>query len=320
MEKPKASPTPEEERTLAVPDTNLVNLKLPAETPLRYRVTRKSRPNCPSRISHSATVQRHFLLGEQYPGEPGIGGEPPGESGEERRRQRGLQRCQPRRRVDQSKQNISIVYHGDEDSPIQEVAFGDLQLNLPEHRVRRVQQAVVRPSGQIEIRPIPLHLLFRPNQGYFRDESFQGQLRPGDKVIQDIDYLKVKYFRITNQGMSVSPSGGVTMDVHFLPQSNSEQIWVDQGTGVQNPAGNLDNFGGPNNAFEHWLPGRDYTINYSTGVISPSSGPFLPARGSRFRISKMTEPGHPWDSPGRGRIFSTASPWTPMEKSPTRLI
>ncbi len=32
--------------------------------------------------------------------------------------------------VDQSKQDISIKYHGDTDSPVQEVDFGDLQLVL----------------------------------------------------------------------------------------------------------------------------------------------------------------------------------------------
>ena len=53
---------------------------------------------------------------------------------------------------------------------------------------------------------------------------------------------------------------------------------MDAGTGQLNPAG--PNFAGPNNEFEHWLPGRDYTIDYSTGIIT-----FIRAMSSTARIA-----------------------------------
>ena len=84
-----------------------------------------------------------------------------------------------------------------------------------------------------------------------------------DQSIADTSYINLKYFLITREFIPGAVSNGVTANL-ALPQNYSEQIWIDPGTGALPPPGNVNFIG----FFEHWIPGRDYTIDYSTGVIT----------------------------------------------------
>ena len=94
---------------------------------------------------------------------------------------------------------------------------------------------------------------------------FKGNQVQVNQAITDIQYVPYKYFLVTKDP-----------NPEALPQNNSEQIWVDPGNGLQPPQGN-PNFLGP---FQKFLPGRDYTIDYTTGTVT-----FLTPVGVNSRIA-----------------------------------
>ncbi len=164
--------------------------------------------------------------------------------------------------VDQSKQEISIVYHGESDSPVQEVAFGDLQMNLPNTEFAGFSKQLFGLQAKLKFDNFRVTSFFAQTKGIAETRVFNGNTGQVDKVFNDIDYIRERYFLITKEFIP-SVNAGVTQNL-ALPQPNSEQIWVNAGTG-QSVFAIGNNFIGP---YEHWLPGRDYTIDYNTGIIT----------------------------------------------------
>ncbi|HVZ82015.1 MAG TPA: hypothetical protein VHE12_14605 [bacterium] len=256
----------EEEKTLTIPERNLVNLQLPADTQLSIQGYKKidaqfsfqhfnrdvvnGIPNevDTTLINQELVVQLQGKVGKNvdvnvdYSDVNRAGG------------------------VDTSKQDISIKYHGDEDSPVQEVAFGDLQLLLPNTEFAGFSKQLFGLQTKLKFDQFRFTGFFAQTKGIAETKVFKGNSLQVDKVIPDITYIPLRYFLITRAYTAyVDPTTGQTVN-GALPAPNSEQIWVNSGIGTINPIG--PNFGGPNNAYEHWLPGRDYTIDYNTGVIT----------------------------------------------------
>ncbi len=164
--------------------------------------------------------------------------------------------------VDQSKQEISIVYHGESDSPVQEVSFGDLQMNLPNTEFAGFSKQLFGLQAKLKFDDFKVTAFFAQTKGIAETRVFNGNTGQVDKVFNDIDYIRSRYYLITKEVIP-GVSNGVSQNM-ALPQPNSEQIWVNAGTG-QSTLATGTNFIGP---FEHWLPGRDYTVDYTTGIIT----------------------------------------------------
>ncbi len=271
------SPTPEAEKVLAIPEKNIINLQLPADTSLSIQGYKKIEADLSFQDFYDRPVENGIaqqqdttlvnqelvvnLLGKvgknvdvnvDYSDVNRAGG------------------------VDQTKQVISITYHGDADSPVQEVEFGDLQLELPNTQFAGFSKNLFGLEAKLKFDNFNLTTFFAQTQGISATKTFTGNTVQVDKMIQDIQYVPNKYYLITREVLT--PSNSSTGGNGALPAPNTEQIWVDQGTGQINPTG--PNFGGPNNLFAHWLPGRDYTIDYSTGIIT-----FITALPSTARIA-----------------------------------
>jgi hypothetical protein len=262
-EKPKPKPTPEEEKVLSIPDKNLINLQLPADTQLSIQGYKKidvllafqkfDRPDVngiPAEVD-TTTVNQELVVTLQ------------GKVGRNVDVNVDYSDVNRAGGVDQSKQDISIKYHGDSDSPIQEVDFGDLQLVLPNTEFAGFSKQLFGLQANLKFDQFRFTTFFAQTKGISETKVFQGNASQIDKYIQDISYVPYKYFLITRDySPYTDPSSGQTVN-GASPANNSEQIWVDAGTGQINPIG--PNFNG---LFEHWLPGRDYTIDYSTGIIT----------------------------------------------------
>ena len=262
-EKPKPTPTPEAERVLNIPDK--INLQLPADTSLAIQGYKKIDILMAFQNFDRPTINGVLPRSQLHDGQPGIGCDFAGKSWEKRRRQRGLQRRQPGGGVDQTKQDISIQYHGDTDSAIQEVDFGDLQLVLPNTEFAGFSKQLFGLEAKIKLDQFNLTTFFAQTKGISETKVFTGNATQNDMYIQDISYIPYRYFMLTRDYYPYyDPSAGQTVN-GALPAPNTEQIWVDPGTQQINPTGNPNIFQG---LFEHWLPGRDYTVDYSTGIVT----------------------------------------------------
>ena len=273
--KPTSTATPEE-KEIAIPEKNIINLQLPADTQLSIQGYKKidvalafqdfyNRPVANGILQEQDTTLVNQELVVNLQGKVGKNVDVNVDYSDVNRAGG----------VDQSKQIISIVYHGDQDSPVQEVEFGDLQLLLPNTEFAGFSKNLFGLQAKLKFDQFRLTTFFAQTKGIAETKTFTGNSVQVDNVIQDITYIPNKYYLITREFLtptSTSSSNGA------LPAPNTEQIWVDAGNGQLNPVG--PNFGGPNNAFEHWLPGRDYTVDYTTGIIT-----FIRAMSSTARIA-----------------------------------
>lgn len=250
----KESP-PEEEKVLKIPEQNVINLQLPAESQLSIQGYKKidaqfafqkfNRPDAngiPSEVD-TTTVNQELVVNLK------------GKVGKNVDVNVDYSDVNRAGGIDQSKQDISIVYHGDPDSAVQEVAFGDLQLTLPNTEFAGFSKQLFGLEAVLKFDRFRFTSFFAQTKGIAVTKVFTGNTTQIDKIIQDITFIPLKYFLITRAGLSIGPTS--------LPKPNSEQIWVNAANGQINPVG--VNFIG---AWEHWLPGRDYTVDYSTGTIT----------------------------------------------------
>ncbi|HTA75708.1 MAG TPA: hypothetical protein VK791_00970, partial [bacterium] len=251
-------PALEEEKVLNVPEQSVISLKLPADSQLAIQGYKKvdaqiafqtyNRPNLNgvSNQVNTTTINQELVVNLK------------GKVGKNVDVNVDYSDVNRAGGVDQTKQDISIVYHGDSDSAIQQVSFGDLQLTLPNTEFAGFSKQLFGLEAVFKFDRFKFTSFFAQTKGIAVTKVFTGNTTQVDKTYQDISFVPFKYFLITR-----TPSGTAPAGTPYLPQNNSEQIWVYNGSTILNPIG--PNFIG---IWEHWLPGRDYTIDYTTGIIT----------------------------------------------------
>ena len=254
-------PGTEQEEELKIPEQKIISLQLPADTQLSIQGYKKieadfsfqkfNRPDqngIPSEVD-STTVNQEMVVNLE------------GKVGKNVDVHVDYSDVNRAGGVDQSKQEISIVYHGDSNSPVQEVAFGDLQMNLPNTEFAGFSKQLFGLQAKLKFDDFRVTAFFAQTKGISETRVFNGNTGQVDKVYNDTDYIRERYFLITKE--YIASTSGVSQNM-ALPQANAEQIWVNSGTGTSTLATGTNFIG----AYEHWLPGRDYTLDYNTGIIT----------------------------------------------------
>jgi hypothetical protein len=168
-----------------------------------------------------------------------------------------------------NKQEISIVYHGDQDSAIQEVAFGDLLLAIPNTEFAGFSKQLFGIQAKLKFDRLRFTSLFAQTKGTTETKTFRGSYVQNDKTLLDTEFIHNKYYLITKQ-VNLDATG---KNLAF-PVNGGEQVWVDDGNAYNNTGGS--NFIG---SYQQYAPGIDYTIDYSTGILD-----FLKGVSTSYRI------------------------------------
>lgn len=262
-----ATPTPEaiEETELKIPDKNMFNFQLPADSQLSiqgykqieadfsFQHFHRGLLNSVSPSSNSTNVNQQLVVNLD------------GKVGQNVDVHVDYSDVNRTGGIDQTQQEISIVYHGTQDSPVQEVSFGDLNLVLPNTEFAGFNKQLFGIQSKLKFDDLRVTSFFAQTKGITETKIFKGNQVQVNQTITDIQYVPYKYFLVTKDP-----------NPEALPQNNSEQIWVDPGNGLQPPQGN-PNYQGP---FQKFLPGRDYTIDYTTGTVT-----FITPVGVNSRIA-----------------------------------
>lgn len=181
------------------------------------------------------------------------------------------------------KRAISVVYKGDPDEVVQEAAFGDIDLSLPQTEFVAYNKKLF--GGRIDTLPVDtknnrLRVLAigSRTKGITETKTFKGDTTFEKINKNDSEYVHRKYYKIypTNaRSLTDLPIG-----------SNSAEIYIDDKIGTNNPndpnygrkasgtfainAEDLSTPGVPYRStnFFKLNPGTDYILDYRTGIIT----------------------------------------------------
>ncbi len=174
------------------------------------------------------------------------------------------------------KRDISIIYRGEgvdvgpgavgyKAKPgafIQEAAFGDIQLSLPNTEFVGYSRQVFGLKVIGQYNKLKMHLIASQSKGNFETRRFTGKTEFERKIIYDTSYVRRKYYKVSFGNYKI--------------KKDSIKIYLDTMDPQRDPATLVEltarafsistfTYTGK---FELLAAGRDYIIDYSTGIIT----------------------------------------------------
>lgn len=174
------------------------------------------------------------------------------------------------------KRDISIIYRGEgvDATPgavgyrakpgafIQEIAFGDIQLSLPNTEFVGYSRQVfgIRAIGQYK--NAKLYLIASQSKGNFETKRFTGRLEFERRILYDTSYIRRKYYKIAFENHKI--------------KKDSVKIFIDTLDPRRDPATlfeiTAEVFGVSSitytGRFEQLALGRDFTVDYAKGIVT----------------------------------------------------
>ncbi|OGS19902.1 MAG: hypothetical protein A3J83_08170 [Elusimicrobia bacterium RIFOXYA2_FULL_40_6] len=163
--------------------------------------------------------------------------------------------------------DISVAYHGDPDEVVQEAAFGDIMLSLPNTEFVGYSRQAFGIKLTTKYKNLRTYFIGSQAKGTPASKKFTGSTQMEKPLIQDTSYAKRKYFQLT------------FFSTETLSNDGNEEIYMDD----RNPANDLANSSkdlsyssytardtvmGSIGKFDRFLSSRgDYTIDYSKGIV-----------------------------------------------------
>lgn len=163
----------------------------------------------------------------------------------------------------ENKKDISIVYKGDPEELVQEAAFGDITLSLPGTEFVSYNKQAFGVMAKLKHKKANFYGVFSRTKGTTETKRFRGSTTFEKKEINDISYLRRKYYKL-----AIDPS-------HLPIKPGTEKIYVDDKNASNNTiltsTITVSKYGAGNSSFsatcDLLYPGGDYTIDYERGVI-----------------------------------------------------
>jgi hypothetical protein len=161
------------------------------------------------------------------------------------------------------KKDISVVYKGEPGEAVQEIAFGDLDLSLPQTEFVGYRKQVFGLRGQAQYKNLRFMAIASQTKGTSESKLFTGNTTFEKKEIADRDYLRRKYYKIY-------------FDKDHLPiVAGSEKIYLDDRNSANNTLTTktllVESYTVPKSTytgdFDELSAGVDYILDYSKGII-----------------------------------------------------
>lgn len=118
----------------------------------------------------------------------------------------------------ENKRDISVVYKGDPDEVVQEAAFGDITLSLPQTQFVNYNKQVFGIKAELKYKKMRFMAIGSRTKGITETKVFTGKSQLGNKTIRDRNYIKLKYYK--------------PFDVNI--ERDSIRIWFDDKDGSNN--------------------------------------------------------------------------------------
>lgn len=156
--------------------------------------------------------------------------------------------------------DISVVYRGEPGETVQEIAFGDMDLSLPQTEFVGYRKQVFGLRGQAQYKSLRGLLIWSQTKGTSESKIFIGNTTKESDEIADSDYIRRKYYNLFHQ--TITPGS----ERIYLDDCNPANNTVNTSTGmiVEQYQVSASTYIGD---FDLLSPGVDYVLDYSKGII-----------------------------------------------------
>jgi len=160
------------------------------------------------------------------------------------------------------KRDISVVYKGEPGEAVQEIAFGDLDLSLPQTEFVGYRKQVFGIRGQAQYKNLRFMAIGSQTKGTSESKLFTGNTSLEKKELRDIDYIRRKYYQLAFPGDTIK----VGSEKIYFDDRNSANNTVNTSTGmiVEEYGIAISTYVGD---FDLLSAGEDYIVDYPKGVI-----------------------------------------------------
>lgn len=165
----------------------------------------------------------------------------------------------------EDKQDISVTYQGDPQEVVQNISFGDIDLSLPATEFVSYNKQLFGIRADLKSKRFKATFIGSRTKGQTKTKRFVGNTQFQTVDIQDVNYIRRKYYDITFGTSSWLPIKG-----------GSERIYIDQQTsepadGVIITTMTADDLNVITSTytgkFKLLNPGIDYAIDYNKGLV-----------------------------------------------------
>ncbi|MDI6786292.1 MAG: hypothetical protein QMD92_06230 [bacterium] len=170
----------------------------------------------------------------------------------------------------QMRQKFSVEYKGKKEEVVKEVAFGDLQLNLPNTEFVSYNKNLFGIKARADYKKLNLTAIASQTKGISESKVFKGYSEQKKADINDTSFIEKKYYQILGHYKE-----GVRKE-HLPLELNSVKVYIDNRIGGDNQnsvtaagySNNKNNYYKGENSFDELHPITDYVMNYQTGIIN----------------------------------------------------
>ncbi len=167
-------------------------------------------------------------------------------------------------------QKVSLVYKGDEDEIIQEVALGDIYLSIPRTHFTSYDKSLFGVRLKAKWKDFYFTGIGSLTRGISEEKNFTGKTTTEEKEIPDISYIKRTYFKVFFDQEEKYPS---EFFGPFSYTQGSVEVWIDDQDGSNNQTATkmtIEPVSGDSaytGYFNRQYAGQDYIVDYPKGII-----------------------------------------------------
>ena len=167
-------------------------------------------------------------------------------------------------------QKINLVYKGDENEFIQEVALGDIHLSLPKTHFTSYDKSLFGAKIKAGWGNFYFTGIGSLTRGLREVKTFTGKTTTEEREIPDTGYTKRTYFKVFfDQNYTPDDFGNLS----FSYTEGSVEVWIDDQDGSNNQSASwmtVEPVSG-DTSYTGWFDlqyaGQDYIVDYARGVI-----------------------------------------------------
>jgi hypothetical protein len=172
----------------------------------------------------------------------------------------------------EEQRKISIIYAGDPNEVVQEAAFGDIRLDLPQTQFAGYNKELFGAKLRVGLDRFRFTAIGAQTKGVTVTETFKGNASPRTVEISDLNFETYRYYYLTYDPLQVNhpdlPNSITAQAIHGLVPG-SVSVWVTDGRITADTQRITRTTPSPRTwAFNRLSPGLDFTVDFDRGILS----------------------------------------------------